>query len=175
MPWRPHNQRYFSRAVLGAWLNRDDKKMRQLLFTAHNPAVLDSLDLQDDEIRLFAVDRNSNGHTRIHRIVPTDKLAALLPRSFVLTLIQPEPTRPELGGGWCGVLKWCREFQRRGYGALEDDPTLLFDVMILHLDADVADKSYADITSRWEVVRHLCSQADAFHRDIAAVAQTLNP
>ncbi len=50
---------------------------RQLLFTAHNPAVLDGLDLTDDEVRLFAVDRDSNGHTCCRRIRPTKQLLAL--------------------------------------------------------------------------------------------------
>lgn len=62
---------------LGEWLKHDKNKRRQLLFTAHNPAVLDGLDLLDPEIRLFAVDRNSNGHTQISRIQLSDKLAKL--------------------------------------------------------------------------------------------------
>jgi hypothetical protein len=50
---------------------------RQLLFTAHNPAVLDGLDLDDDEVRLFAVERNSEGHTTVRRITLTPELKAL--------------------------------------------------------------------------------------------------
>ena len=61
---------------MGSWLAHADQK-RQLLFTAHNPAVLDGLDLLDDEIRLFAVDRNSNGHTQVTRIQFSEKLLAL--------------------------------------------------------------------------------------------------
>lgn len=82
---------------------------------------------------------------------PTDQviikavLKAILPMTFVLTLLQPEPTRPEMGGGWGGVFKWCREFGQQGYTVLEDDPKLGdFDLIIVHLDADVADKAYAD-------------------------------
>lgn len=30
-------------------------------------------------------------------------LKALLPRSFVLAQLQPEPTRPKMGTGWGGV------------------------------------------------------------------------
>jgi energy-coupling factor transporter ATP-binding protein EcfA2 len=52
------------------WLRANDAE-RQLLFTAHNPAVLDGLDL-DDEVRLFAVERNSGGHTSIRRVVLTE-------------------------------------------------------------------------------------------------------
>jgi len=50
---------------------------RQILFTAHNPAVLDGLPLDDDRIRLFAVDRNSKGHTVINQIAITDDLRLL--------------------------------------------------------------------------------------------------
>lgn len=82
---------------------------------------------------------------------PTDQviieaaLRAILPGPFILTLLQPEATRPDLGSGWGGVLKWCRDFQARGHAALEDDPILeFFDGIIIHLDADVADKSYAN-------------------------------
>jgi predicted ATPase len=50
---------------------------RQLLFTAHNPAVLDGLDLDNNEVRLFAVDRDSHGHTVVRRLSPTPELKAL--------------------------------------------------------------------------------------------------
>ncbi|MBF0495616.1 MAG: AAA family ATPase [Deltaproteobacteria bacterium] len=50
---------------------------RQLLFTAHNPAVLDGLPLQDPKVKLFAVDRNSEGHTIVKSIVVTDNLRRL--------------------------------------------------------------------------------------------------
>lgn len=72
------NPRLVSRlsSKLAGWLASTDKD-RQLLFTAHNPAVLDGLDLLDDEVRLFSVDRNNQGHTLITRITLTDKLLAL--------------------------------------------------------------------------------------------------
>ena len=63
-------------AKLSEWLQQGDAE-RQLLFTAHNPAVLDGLNLMDDEVRLFAVDRNSEGHTCIKRIQLTEKLLKL--------------------------------------------------------------------------------------------------
>lgn len=79
------------------------------------------------------------------QIIIEAALKAILPQAFVLTLLQPEPTNANRGGGWCGVFKWCRDLQSRGYAGLADDPTLdLFDLVILHLDADVAEKSYAD-------------------------------
>lgn len=62
---------------LGTWLREANGEGRQLLFTAHNPAVLDGLDLADDSIRLFAVDRNAAGQTTLHRIVPSERLREL--------------------------------------------------------------------------------------------------
>jgi len=47
-----------------------DAHGKQAIFTTHNPAVLDGLDLTDDEQRLFVVSRNRNGHTRIRRVPP---------------------------------------------------------------------------------------------------------
>jgi energy-coupling factor transporter ATP-binding protein EcfA2 len=63
-------------ANLSGWL-RHNGMDRQLLFTAHNPAVLDGLDLSDPEVRLFAVERNSNGLTCVRRLELTQELAAL--------------------------------------------------------------------------------------------------
>lgn len=72
------NPRLVTRLVgqLAAWLAATSPD-RQLLFTAHNPTVLDGLDLDDDEVRLFAVERNSEGHTTLRRITLTPKLKAL--------------------------------------------------------------------------------------------------
>jgi hypothetical protein len=41
---------------------------KQVIITTHNPAVLDGLDLHDDEQRLLVIYRNSKGHTRARRI-----------------------------------------------------------------------------------------------------------
>jgi energy-coupling factor transporter ATP-binding protein EcfA2 len=72
------NPRLVTRLVarLSDWLRRTDPN-RQLLFTAHNPAVLDGLNLADDEVRLFAVERSSEGHTSVRRITLTPELRAL--------------------------------------------------------------------------------------------------
>ena len=61
---------------LSGWLKRSDPN-RQLLFTAHNPAVLDGLDLSDSEVRLFTVERSSDGQTVIRRLVLDLALQAL--------------------------------------------------------------------------------------------------
>ncbi len=41
---------------------------KQVLITTHNPAILDGLNLTDNEQRLFEVYRNSAGHTKTRRI-----------------------------------------------------------------------------------------------------------
>jgi len=61
---------------LSKWLMTGNEN-RQMLFTAHNPAVLDGLDLTDPEVRLFAVERNSNGLTQVRRIELSDELQAM--------------------------------------------------------------------------------------------------
>lgn len=43
---------------------------RQAILTTHNPGTLDGLDLHDDEQRLFVVYRNTEGMTRMRRILP---------------------------------------------------------------------------------------------------------
>jgi hypothetical protein len=79
-------------------------------------------------------------------IVIESALKAVLTNNFVLTLLQPESTRPEMGLGWGGVFKWCKEFRERGAISIDDDPILnYFDLVIIHVDADVADKAYGDI------------------------------
>ncbi len=63
-------------ARLSGWLKSGGQD-RQLLFTAHNPAVLDGLDLSDPEVRLFAVERNSNGLTCVRRVELSHQLTDL--------------------------------------------------------------------------------------------------
>lgn len=69
------NPRLVARLVahLPRWLQAANPD-RQLLFTAHNPSALDGLDLADDEVRLFAVERNSLGHTTLRRVTLTPEL-----------------------------------------------------------------------------------------------------
>ena len=51
------------------------KPERQALITTHNPLVLDGLNLRDDRIRLFAVERDSStGATRVYRILVQDEI-----------------------------------------------------------------------------------------------------
>lgn len=44
------------------------KNDKQVLLTTHNPAVLDGLNLDDDEQRLFVVSRNEGGQTKVKRV-----------------------------------------------------------------------------------------------------------
>lgn len=46
---------------------------KQVFVTTHNPAILDGIDLSDDEQRLLVVSRNKQGHTRYKRITLEDK------------------------------------------------------------------------------------------------------
>ena len=44
------------------------KYKKQAIVTTHNPAILDGLDLKDDNQRLFVVRRNDKGHSIAKRI-----------------------------------------------------------------------------------------------------------
>ncbi|SHK55472.1 hypothetical protein SAMN05216582_10791 [Selenomonas ruminantium] len=50
---------------------------KQILCTAHNPVVLDSLDLTDNRVALFVVDRDSDGLTDVRRINLTKELVEI--------------------------------------------------------------------------------------------------
>lgn len=45
-----------------------EKHGKQVIFTTHNPAILDGLNLHDPEQRLFVISRNAVGHTKALRI-----------------------------------------------------------------------------------------------------------
>ena len=89
-------------------------------------------------------------------------LKAILQRSFILTLLQPEQLAPRMGTGWGGVVRWCDSASQRHSGSLDADPTLaIFDLLIIHIDADVALKQYANygpdladmaVTKNWPVL-----------------------
>lgn len=89
---------------------------------------------------------------------PTDKgiieaaISSMLDgRPFVLNQLQPEMSLAfganvgfgPHGGGWGGVYRWCRQAAARSGGSLDADPLFeVHDVLILHLDADVASERY---------------------------------
>ncbi len=70
-------------------------------------------------------------------------------RPFALKLLQPEGSvaftgggnAGLLGGGWPGVYKWCAQASDRS-GSLRNDPLFMnYDLLLLHLDADVASEN----------------------------------
>ena len=46
---------------------------KQIFLTTHNPAILDGVDLNDNEQKLFVVSRNKKGYTRMKEITAKDK------------------------------------------------------------------------------------------------------
>jgi AAA15 family ATPase/GTPase len=52
---------------------------KQVIFTTHNPAILDGLNLDDDEQRLFVIHRNKLGHTKARRILSPKPLEGQKP------------------------------------------------------------------------------------------------
>ena len=83
---------------------------------------------------------------------PTDKivleaiLCALLPDvEFVFQMLQPEGSAAfGMDGGWVGVYRWCRQVACEGGGSVSGSSALSnHDVLIVHVDADVAGKTYA--------------------------------
>lgn len=53
-------------------LEREDRP--QMLLTAHSPLALDALDLEDDRVRLFIVQRSKKGETKVRRLPSSDAL-----------------------------------------------------------------------------------------------------
>ncbi len=47
---------------------------KQAIVTTHNPAILDGLDLDDDDQRLFVIYRNADGHTTAKRVLKKERL-----------------------------------------------------------------------------------------------------
>ncbi|MDM8551041.1 AAA family ATPase [Desulfobacterales bacterium HSG2] len=68
----PRLARATTRAFCDQMLKTDPP--RQALLTTHNPLTLDGLDLRDDRIRLFTVERNDYGATEVHRVQVSDKV-----------------------------------------------------------------------------------------------------
>jgi len=56
------------RQVIKSITELSKKNDKQVLITTHNPAVIDGLNLHDDEQRLFVVKRTDEGHTKVERI-----------------------------------------------------------------------------------------------------------
>lgn len=68
-------------------------------------------------------------------------------RPFILRQLQPEESLAfgPMGTGWGGVYRWCHQASARAGGAIRNDPLFLtYDLLVLHLDAEVARESYAN-------------------------------
>lgn len=68
-------------------------------------------------------------------------------RTFTLTLLQPETSDSfggcgPLGGGWSGVYKWCQQLVSMQEPVAGNSSLSGFDLILLHVDADVAGKDY---------------------------------
>ena len=71
------------------------KNGKTTFLTTYSPFVLDGLDIMNDDIRLFAVDRNSKGHSQITRITVSEELLAegqSLSRLWIDGRLGNEPT-----------------------------------------------------------------------------------
>ncbi len=64
MSLNPRLCRVLTKELVALAKSRD----KQCLITTHNPAVLDGLNLHDDDQRLFVVSRDDEGHTQVRRI-----------------------------------------------------------------------------------------------------------
>ena len=88
--------------------------------------------------------------------------AMLAGQSFDLKLLQPEGSvafagggdAGQFGGGWKGVYRWCLQAVERAGGQLRDDPLFdNYDLLLLHLDADVAGEDPANSAAPIEALR----------------------
>ncbi len=69
------------------------KHDKQVIFTTHNPAILDGLNLNDNEVRLLVVSRNRDGHTKTKRILPVE-----VPEGKVPVRLSEQFMRGYIGG-----------------------------------------------------------------------------
>lgn len=58
---------------------------KQVFFTTHNPAILDGIDLTSNEQRLYKVDRNKSGYTRVKQITAENKPTSINGESLKLS------------------------------------------------------------------------------------------
>jgi len=67
-------------------------------------------------------------------------------RPILFTLVQPEFSLGlQTGTGWGGLYRWCEQTRSEGGGRVSGSALFRFhDLVIIHLDADVAGKKYSD-------------------------------
>lgn len=75
------------RRLIKELVNLARKYNKQVIFTTHNPAILDGLNLNDDDQRLFIVSRNKLGYTKARRFMkpetPTGEESVTLSEAFL--------------------------------------------------------------------------------------------
>lgn len=97
-----------------------------------------------DPVRIGLVAEGPTDH-----VVLEAALSAMFPgRSIVLTLLQPEASLVfgEMGTGWGGVMRWCMQSVAKNGGSRPADALLVHAFVIVHVDADIAGKKYADVS-----------------------------
>jgi predicted ATPase len=67
------------RRLLTELVSLAKKYDEQVIFTTHNPAILDGFNLNDDEQRLFVIYRNKFGYTKSKRILAPEPLEGIEP------------------------------------------------------------------------------------------------
>ncbi len=77
----PHLCRYLMEEICKLAKSQD----KQLLITTHNPAILDGLNLFDDEVRLFEVNRTDKGYTKTTRIKVKPEIQSEMGRKYKLS------------------------------------------------------------------------------------------
>lgn len=60
-------------------------RSRQVFLTTQNPLALDGLPLQNDQVRLFAVDRSRKGRTTVSRVVLDEKIQKMIDDGWTLS------------------------------------------------------------------------------------------
>lgn len=63
------------------------KHDKQIIATTHNAAVLDGMDLQEDDVRLHVVRRNIDGYTKTNRVVMKDNMAMPISEAWTKGLL----------------------------------------------------------------------------------------
>lgn len=108
-------------------------------------------------------------------------LNAIIPIDFTLTPIQPDvtPESIKLGEGWCGVFKWCSEILSHE-GIQTKMLRSTYKIIIIHVDADVAQKQFKDCGSNYNNTLGLpcdskCPPAEDTVNNIKALLESWMP
>ena len=59
--------------LMSILINLAKKYDKQIFLTTHNPAILDAINLHDEEQKLYVVSRNRSGHTRLKQMTVKNK------------------------------------------------------------------------------------------------------